>query len=178
MTVFTVLHSVKRFVRLFSFYSIQLLLWLILFGGYHHVFVTIIILSECAILILRNLQFKGLCEIVNFSPNKGISVTFFVRGQYCDLIIANITGECAISLLQKIRLGVYHSCYCLLMYYDSIIFFYFILKLPIVQWLNFGWWNGVMEWENSKCYFISKKYRICSFVLFLNTIFIQQINNS
>ena len=49
-----------------------------------------------------------LCEIVQFLPNEFIIVTSFVQGQNCVFVIAIVTCECAIPILQKLRFGVCH----------------------------------------------------------------------
>ena len=50
-------YGFKVCVRLFSFYSVQLLLWLILFGDSIKFFIITIVMYECAILIPRQLWF-------------------------------------------------------------------------------------------------------------------------
>ena len=57
-----------------------------------------------------------------------IIVTSFVWVQHCVFVIAIVTGECAILILWRLRFGVCHSCYCLLIYDDSIILLCFILN--------------------------------------------------
>ena len=69
---------------------------------------------------------------------------FLCLGQYCVLVIAIITGERGILILQKIRFGVCHCWYCILVYDDSIILLCFILNWPMVQWWNYALLNGVM----------------------------------
>ena len=119
----------------------------------------------------------------------------FVQGQRCVSVIAIVTCECAILILQKLRLRVCHFCYCLLIYNDYVILSCFILNWPMLQWCNGAmvqWcngamvicWNGAMvRWYNGEikirisC-FISNKYWICSFVLFLKTTFLQQTKQS
>ena len=88
------------------------------------------------------LRFLWDCSV--FVLNTVIIVTYFVRGQHFVLVIAIVTGECAILILQKLRFVAFHCCYCLLIYDDYVILLCFILNLPMVQWWNGGWWNGVM----------------------------------
>ena len=71
---------------------------------------------------------KGLFEIVKFLLNIVIIVTSFVRDQHHIFVIAIITGECAILILQKLRFGVSHYFYYLLIYDDSVILLCFILN--------------------------------------------------
>ena len=48
-------------------------------------------------------------------------VTSFVWGHHRVFVISIVTGECAISILQKSLFGVCHRFYCLLIYYDYMI---------------------------------------------------------
>ena len=69
--------------------------------------------------------------------NTVIIVNSFVWGQHRVFIILVVTCERAILILQKLLFGVCHWCYCLLIYDNCVILFYFILNWPMVQW-----WNG------------------------------------
>ena len=53
---------------------------------------------------------------------------YFVQGQYCVFMIAIVTGECAIMMLQKLQFGVCYLCYCILIYDDVIILLFFFLN--------------------------------------------------
>ena len=57
-------------------------------------------------LLLSYTLLKVLCEIGQFLINIVIIVTSFVSGQHRVFVIAIVTCECAISILQKIRFGV------------------------------------------------------------------------
>ena len=69
-----------------------------------------------------------MCEIFQFLLNTVIIVTSFVWDQHRVFVIAIVTGECAILILQKLRFGVYHCYYCLLIYDDYVIILYYILN--------------------------------------------------
>ena len=71
---------------------------------------------------------KGLCEIVQFLINTFIIATYSVWGQHYVFVIAIVTGECAILILRKLRFGVCHCWYCLLIYNDYVILLCFILN--------------------------------------------------
>ena len=45
---------------------------------------------------------NGLCEIVHFLPNTVIIVTYFAQGQHRVLVIAIVTGECNILIIQAL----------------------------------------------------------------------------
>ena len=59
--------------------------------------------------------------ISHYLPNTVIIVTYFNRVQHRVFVIAIVTGECAILIQRKLRFRVCHSCYCLLIYNDSVI---------------------------------------------------------
>ena len=81
--------------------------------------------------------------------------------QYIDTTI--ITVACMSLLL--LYIGIQRFCY-------STMFYYKLTNGKLVKWWMVKWYNG--EIKNRTGYLFSHKYRICSFVLFLNTTFLQQ----
>ena len=71
---------------------------------------------------------KVLWEIVQFLINTVTIVTSFVWVQHCVFVIAIVTCECAIFIPHKLRFGVCHRCYCILIYNDFFILSCFILN--------------------------------------------------
>ena len=69
-----------------------------------------------------------MCEIIQFLLNKFIIVNYFVGDQHCIFVISIVTGECTILILRKLRFGVCHCWYCLLIYDGSVILSCFILN--------------------------------------------------
>ena len=86
-------------------------------------------------------------------------MTSFVRGSNGVLSIVIVTCECAILIIRKLQLRVYHHCYCLLIYDDTVILLCFFLNWSMVQWRN-GWWLN--------CEMAKLRYRLV--VLFLTNI--------
>ena len=128
MTVFIVLHFVKRFLCDHLFLLNTVIIMTSFVQVQHGEFVISIITGKCAILIVLKLRFHCLCEIVQFLLSTVIIVTCFVWGHNCVSIIAIVIGECAILILGKLCFGVCHCCYCLLINDDSVILSCFILK--------------------------------------------------
>ena len=71
---------------------------------------------------------KGFCEIVHFSLNAVIIVTYFVQSRHRVFMIAIVEGKCAILMQQTLQFNVCHRFYCLLIYDDSVILSCFILN--------------------------------------------------
>ena len=71
---------------------------------------------------------EGLCENVHFLLNTIIIVISFVLGQHRIFMVYVATGECIILILRKLQFGVFHCCYCLLIYDDYNILSCFILN--------------------------------------------------
>ena len=117
---------------------------------------------------------KCFCEIFLFLLITFIIVTSFVWGQHCVFVIAIVMGECAILILQKITVW----CMSLLLLYIDIQWFcsfimiYFqMVNGAMVKWWVVKWYNGEIKKRIGR--FVSHNYRICSFVLFLNTFFLK-----
>ena len=96
-------------------------------------FVIAIIMSEFDNLILRKLRYSRFVRDCSVFTQYSYYPDYFVYGQHHVFVISIIKNECAILILQQSWLGLFHSCYYLLLYNDSVILSCFILKLPMVQ---------------------------------------------
>ena len=74
---------------------------------------------------------KGLCDIAQFLLNTVIIMTSFLWGQHWILDITIVAGDWNILILQKLRFGVCHCFYCLLIYNNYVILSCFILNCHI-----------------------------------------------
>ena len=111
--------------------------------------------------------------------NTVVIMASFVWFKYWLFIIAIIIREFDILILKQITLWYMTS---LLIFIDLQWFCYFIkfyIKMTngeMVKWCMIKWCKG--EIKIRKCCFVSHNYWIFSFVLFLNTIFLQQIKEN
>ena len=120
-----------------------------------------------------------MCDIVQFLLNTVIIVSYFVPVQNHVFMNAIITGQYAIFIPWKLRFGVCHRCYCLLIYDDYVILLCFYLKPTNSTMLKlFIVKGGNGEIKKRIDRLVSHKYRICSFVLYSNTIFLQHTKQS
>ena len=95
-------------------------------------------------IVTKKVRFWGLRNTVFFVFNTVIIVISFVRGQNCIFVIDIVTCECALFILIKVWLRVFHHCYCLLIYDKSVISFLIFLLTngTMERWWMVIWCNG------------------------------------
>ena len=150
----------------------HLLLWILLFGDS-------IASSWLPLSRVSALYWYNKITVSRFVSD---SLVFTQYSNYCDFFCSRPSlrlrnhschGWFRYIDTMKLRFCVFHRCYCLLIYDDYVILFYFILN----------WCNGaIVKWYNGKKkirsgHFVSHRYRIYAFFL-SNTTFLQQTKKS
>ena len=177
MTIFTVLHFVKRFVwdllvfTQYSYFCDFFCLGPKLRLRYFHCHGWVRYILTTKITVFR---FVWDCSVftqsIHYCDFFCLGIRLCLCNHHCHGWVhytynTNIMVWCMSSLLLSIDL----QSFC-----DFIMFYFKLTNGTMVKWWMKKWFNGEIKISIGR--FVSRKYQICSFILFLNIKFLQQVS--